>query len=242
MKNAVIALFSVFLIISCSKKESDKNLHITGNIKGLQEGKLYIQKIVDTNLVVIDSIMIDGQSTFESHIDLESPEMFYLSLDRGATNSLDNHLPFFVEPGTINIETDLKHFFAEAKITGSKNQKLYEDYKKVNARFINQNLELSKERFDAIRFNRPADVPAIEEKIAGNLKRKYLYAINFAITNKEYDVAPYIALSEISDANMKYLDTINNSLPEKIAKNKYGALLTKYIANRKLEESKSTAE
>lgn len=236
MKNAVIALFSVFLIISCSKKEADKNLHITGNIKGLQEGKLYLQKIVDTNLVAIDSIILDGQSNFEWHMDIESPEMFYLSLDRGVTNSVDNNLPFFAEPGTINIDTDLKHFFAEAKITGSKNQKLYEDYKKVNARFINQNLELSKERFDAIRFNRLSDVPAIEQKIQDNLKRKYLYAINFAITNKEFDVAPYIALSEISNANVKYLDTINNSLSDKVAKAKYGKLLSKHIADVKQAE------
>lgn len=236
MKNAVIALFSVFLIISCNKKEADKNLHITGNIKGLQEGKLYLQKIVDTNLVAIDSIILDGHSNFEWHLDIESPEMFYLSLDRGVTNSVDNNLPFFVEPGTINIDTDLKHFFAEAKITGSKNQKLYEDYKKVNGRFINQNLELSKERFDAIRFNRLSDVPAIEQKIQDNLKRKYLYAINFAITNKEFDVAPYIALSEISNANVKYLDTINNSLSDKVAKAKYGKLLSKHISDVKQAE------
>lgn len=236
MKNAIIALFSVFLIISCSKKESNKNLHITGNIKGLQEGKLYLQRIVDTNLVAIDSVILDGKSNFEWHLDIESPEMFYLFLDRGVTNSVDNNLPVFVEPGTINIETDLKRFFAEAKITGSKNQKLYEDFKKINSRFTNQNLELSKERFDAIRFNRPADVPAIEQKIEGNLKRKYLYAINFAITNKDFDIAPYIALSEISDANVKYLDTINNVLPEKVANAKYGKMLTKHIATVKQTE------
>ena len=233
MKNAFIALFSVLLIISCSKKESDKNLHITGNIKGLQEGKLYLQKIVDTNLVAIDSVILDGKSTFEWHLDIDSPEMLYLFLDRGVTNSVDNNLPIFAEPGTINIDTDLNRFFADAKITGSKNHKLYEDYKKINTKFINQSLELSKERFDAIRFNRPADVPAIEAKIESNLKRKYLYAINFAITNKNFDVAPFIALSEISNANVKYLDTINNSLTEKVAKAKYGKLLAKHIADVK---------
>ena len=233
MKNAFIALFSVLLIISCSKKESDKNLHITGNIKGLQEGKKKKKKIVDTNLVAIDSVILDGKSTFEWHLDIDSPEMLYLFLDRGVTNSVDNNLPIFAEPGTINIDTDLNRFFADAKITGSKNHKLYEDYKKINTKFINQNLELSKERFDAIRFNRPADVPAIEAKIESNLKRKYLYAINFAITNKNFDVAPFIALSEISNANVKYLDTINNSLTEKVAKAKYGKLLAKHIADVK---------
>lgn len=237
MKNAVIALFSVFLIISCSKNESDKNLHITGNIKGLQEGKLYIQKIVDTNLVVIDSIILDGTSSFESHLNIESPEMLYFFLDRGVTNSIDNNLPVFAEPGTINIETDLKRFFADAKIIGSENHKRYEDFKKINNGFINRNLELSKEHIDAIRFNRSSDVPAIEEKIENNLKRKYLYAINFAISNKDYDVAPYIALSEISNANIKYLDTINNSLPEKISKSKYGKLLSKHIDDVKKQQA-----
>lgn len=236
MKNAVVALFSIFLITSCSKKESDKNFHLTGNIKGLKEGKLYIQRIVDTSLVAIDSIIIDGESAFESHLDLESPEMLYLYLDRGTTNSLDNNLPFFAEPGTMNIDTDLKLFFANAKITGSKNHDLFEVFKKVNTRFVNQNLELSKEKFDAIRFNRLNDVDSINKKIENTLKRKYLYTINFALTNKDHEVAPYVALSEISNANIKYLDTINNSLTPKVAKSKYGKLLSKFITDIKKTE------
>ena len=34
--------------------------------------------------------------------------MLYLFLDRGQTNSIDNNLPFFAEPGNIKIETTLK--------------------------------------------------------------------------------------------------------------------------------------
>jgi hypothetical protein len=49
-------------------------------------------------------------STFESDIDLKSPEMLYLFLDRGVSNSLDNNLLFFAEPGNINIETKLDSF------------------------------------------------------------------------------------------------------------------------------------
>jgi hypothetical protein len=59
--------------------------------------------------------------------------MLYL-LDRGTSNSLDNNLMFFAEPGTINIDTNLESYIANAKVTGSKNQDLFEEYKKINSR------------------------------------------------------------------------------------------------------------
>ena len=111
MKKSIIAFVTLVLLASCSKKESaPDNLHLTGNIKGLKTGTLYIQRIVDTSLVAIDSIKINGNSAFESDIKLESPEMLYLFLDRGVTNSLDNNILFFAEPGNINIDTNLDNF------------------------------------------------------------------------------------------------------------------------------------
>ena len=65
------------------------------------------------------------------------------------------------------------------------------------------------------------------------MKRKYLYTVNFAITNKEYEIAPYLAVSEIFDANIKYLDTIYTSLKPKVRKSKYGKALKDYIEERK---------
>ena len=62
-----------------------------------------------------------------------------------------------------------------------------------------------------------------------NLKRQYLYTINFAINNNKSEIAPYIALMDISDAKFEYLDTIYNSLSQNIKASKYGAFLKKYI-------------
>ena len=117
MKKIFLVAIAVFTLISCNKNEenSDANVHITGDVKGLSQGKLYLQKIQDSALVMLDSIIVNGDSKFESHIKLDSPEMLYLFLDRGQTNSIDNNLPFFAEPGNIKIETTLKHFFADAK-------------------------------------------------------------------------------------------------------------------------------
>jgi len=236
MKNSIVALFSLMLLVSCKEKETEKSLHITGNIKGLNKGTLYIKKLEDTAMVLLDSIKIDGSSAFESNIDLKSPEMLYLFVDRGATNTIDNTLMFFAEPGKMTINTELEYFYAKAVITGSKNQELYETFKKVNSRFADQQLALTAQRLKAIRNNQTENLSGNETLSESNTKRKYLYAINFAVTNKDYEVAPYIALSEISDATLTYLDTIEKSMSPKVAKSKYGVMLTKYIAERKKQE------
>lgn len=233
MKKIILAFVSLVLLASCNKNESKTNLHITGNIKGLKKGTLYIQRIVDTTLVAIDTITIDGISAFESDIELKSPEMLYLYLDRGTSNSLDNNILFFAEPGTINIETNLESYISQAKITGSKNQDLFEEYKKINSRFIDEKLTLIEQKFNAIKNNNTKAIDSLNAKQDSNIKRKYLYATNFAINNKDHEVAPYIALSEIYDINIKYLDTIQKSMSPEVAKSLYGMKLTKYVASIK---------
>ena len=238
MKKSIIAFVTLALLASCSKKESTDSLHITGNIKGLKNGTLYIQRIVDTSLVAIDSIKIDGNSSFERDIKLESPEMLYLFLDRGVTNSLDNNLLFFAEPGNINIDTNLDNFIYGAKITGSKNQELYEEYKKINSRFNDENLNMVEAKFKAIKKQDQKAVDSINAKQESNIKRKYLYATNFAINHKDQDIAPYIALAEIYDINVKFLDTIQKSMTPKVAQSLYGKKLTKYVTDIKKQEQK----
>ena len=238
MKKSIIAFAAIVLLISCDKKESTDGLHLTGNIKGLKEGTLYIQRVVDTALVVIDSIKIEGNSAFESNIKLESPEMLYLYLDRGVTNSLDNNIMFFAEPGKINIDANLDNFIYGAKITGSKNQELYEEYQKINSRFKDDNLSLLEAKFKAQKRQDQKAIDSINAKSDSNIKRKYLFATNFAINHKDYEIAPYIALAEIYDINIKFLDTIQKSMTPEIAKSLYGKKLTKYVKDIKKQENK----
>jgi anion-transporting ArsA/GET3 family ATPase len=230
MKKSIIAFFSLLLLYSCNKEESKTNLLLTGTIKGLKKGTLYIQRVVDTSLVAIDTIVIDGTSTFETNLKLDSPEMFYLFLDRGVTNSMDNNIMFFAEPGKINIETNLESYIASAKITGSKNQEKYEEYQKINTRFRDENLDMIEQKFNALKSNNTKVIDSLNAKQDNNTKRKYLFATNFAINNREYEVAPYIALSDIYDINLKYLDTIQKSMSPKVAKSLYGKKLTEYVA------------
>lgn len=232
MKKLLLALLSLFIIASCENKP-ETNLQITGVVKGLQKGTLYLKKMGDSTFITLDSMKIDGKSEFESNIDLKSPEMLYLFLDRGETKSGDNNLMFFAEPGKINIATDLEYFYSKAVITGSKNNELFENYKKITSKYNEQQLELTVAKINALKNKQMDLIASIEEKSSVITKRKYLYAINFAVTNKNYEVAPYIALSEINDATVKYLDTIQKSMSPKVAKSRYGVMLTKYVGEIK---------
>jgi hypothetical protein len=236
MRKSIIVLLSIVVFASCSEKKSTKNFVLTGNIKGLKKGTLYIQRINDTVLVAIDTIKINGDSHFTSEFDLQSPEMLYLFLDRGVSNSVDNNISFFAEKGKMDIETSLDFFTADVKITGSKNQALYDEYKKVVSRFVDQDLDLIEKRINALKDNKIGDAARIEEEQKGILKRKYLYTTNFAVNHGDYEVSPYVALAEIYDINLKFMDTIQKSMTPKVAKSLYGKKLTDFIAARKREE------
>ncbi|WP_430611970.1 DUF4369 domain-containing protein [Flavobacterium sp. JP2137] len=235
-----ILLFAILslstLLLSCSNENKGGNLTITGRVDGLKQGTLYIQRIQDTLMVTLDSITIKGNSEFKTQLQIEDPEMFFLSLDRGTTASQDNQLMFFAEPGKIHIETSLKSFYADAKITGSKNHEVYEEYLKMRAVITDKQNELLIAILNAEKdgnATKKDSLMNISTKING---RRYLNAVNFAITHGDSDVAPYIALSEIYDRPIKYLDTIQNSLKGGTAERKYGKALQDFIKERRESE------
>jgi len=234
MKFQIATFLITLAFISCSKKEQPGNLHITGNIKGLKKGTLYIQKMKDTLLVAIDTIQVDGNAEFTSDLTIESPEMYYLFLDRGVTNSLDNNLPFFAEAGNIRIDTSLEFFLSDATITGSKNHEKYEEYRKVVARFNDRNLALTESKFYAFKYNNTKKMDSLEAAQDIITKKRYLYTTNFALNNRDFEIAPFITLSEIPDISLKYLDTIQKTMSPKVAQSLYGKKLMKFYNERKL--------
>lgn len=224
MKHFILPLIAI-LMLSCGKKQHD--LTIKTSIDGLKKGTIYLKKIADTSLVTVDSLIVNGNSEFELHSDLESPEMFFLYLDKNSNEN--DRIPFFADKGITEIKTNLKNFVFDAKINGSAQQKLYEEYKKLMTRFNGQNLDLLKDTFEAQKSGDTAKINAIEQEKNNIIKRKYLYTVNFALNHKDSEIAPYLALTEIYNAQIKFLDTINNSLTPKVKASKYGKELQTFI-------------
>lgn len=233
----IIALTVAFLAIACNKTiEKEGNLHLTGTVEGLKKGNIYVQQLKDTNLVIIDTIKFEGKSSFDTKFSIDEPQMLYLYLDRGQTNSIDNNLSFFAEPGEMIFKTTLKEFYANAKFTGSKNQEVYEKYLSIKTNLGNENAELLAKELKNLKKKDPNSTVKIESEKEKLTVRKYLYTANFAVVNGTYEVAPYIALTEIPDANLKLMDTIQKSMSPKVAKSKYGKRLTEWIKERKQTE------
>ncbi|SEB75201.1 protein of unknown function [Tenacibaculum sp. MAR_2009_124] len=232
MKKVLATFITAFLIIACSSKK-EGNMIVKGQIKGLKKGTLYLQKMKDTVIVTVDSVALLGSDTFILSDNVESPEMYYLTFN-GNTN--DKRLLFFGEKGEISITDKLEEFGFRPEIIGSQNQIVMNKFREVDQRFNNQRLELIKKEFEARKENDELLLDDVNKEKNKIIRRRFLFATNFAIANANSEAAPYIALTELYDANIKLLDTINNSLSDKVKSSGYGKKLQNFIEKIKNDE------
>ncbi len=238
MKKIFVCVLAVLALISCNTKEDNNLMKVEGSIEGLKKGKIYFQRVEEGKIINIDSIQANGNGTFSFQTSIESPEIFYIYLDKNDGNNLNDRLLFFGEPGSnITINSTRDFFEPNAKVEGSETNKKLVEYKKMVSKFSDKNLELIEKHIRAIQDKNFVLADSLKNASDRNALRRYLYSLNFAINNKESYIAPYIALSEVFDAQLKYLDTINNSLTPEVANSKYGQELAKYIEELKKEQN-----
>jgi hypothetical protein len=230
MKNLMALVLLGLLVFSCAKEEENLMI-VNGEITGLRKGKFYLQKQIDSLIVSVDSVVVDGTSNFILTDVVESPEMYYLAMDKS-----DKKIPFFGEKDTVYIKTSLEKFNFKYLIDGSENQDLLDDYFDFIQKFNGQNLDLQKAYWQAQISQNTDSIALIENQQKALEKRKYLYAINYAINHKDKEVSPYIALTDLVNANTIWLDSIYNSLNPEIKTSKYGEELKNYIIKIKVAE------
>ncbi|MFK7813175.1 MAG: DUF4369 domain-containing protein [Maribacter sp.] len=233
MKNALYAFTLLILISACGDGITENTMTVSGTVKGLKKGTLYLQNIPDSVLVIVDSLEINGDGSFSFQTEIESPEIFYLYLNKKDNNDLNDRITFFGEPGNITINTAWNTFDTNATISGSETHEKLKEYRKFMTTVNKRNIELLQQGYNSETPLDSLQLDSLQRKSDRNTQRGYLFAINFAINNKDSYVAPYIAISEIANANVKYLDSINNSLTPEVADSKYGRLLEEHISKVK---------
>ncbi|WP_430927743.1 DUF4369 domain-containing protein [Polaribacter marinivivus] len=232
MRKIFLLLSLSIILFSCSK-ERETNMIVTGQIKGLKKGKLYLQKMKDTLLVTVDSIALIGTESFELKDFVDSPVLYYLTFD---ANNAEKSILFFGEEGTITINDNVENFGVFPEINGSKNQVLLDKYKLMSQKFQEQNLELIKLDFEAKKANDKNLIEKVENDYKRLVRRRVLYTANFAITNADSEVAPYLALTELYDATLPLLDTVNAALSDRIKASTYGKRYQEYLEQIKKQE------
>ncbi len=224
MKKLIGCMLLLAIVISCTKEKTG-NMVVKGTISDLKKGTVYLQKFVDTVLVSVDSVQLNGQGQFTLVDELESPEIYYITL----SEMVNEKISFFGEKGEIIVNSKLEKFATSAKVTGSKSHDKLVEFREMIQKFNGRNLEIFKEKFDAQKVNDTALLNKLMKKEKNLIKRKYYYTTNFAVVNADLEVAPFLALSELYNANMRLLDTVNNSLSENVKTSKYGKELDRYI-------------
>lgn len=228
----IAVLASLILLAACSKT-STNNTQITGLVKGLKKGTLYLERLKDTSLVVVDSFEVTTEEPFLLQTNLDEAEVLLVRLDKNSKE--EEKVVFFAETGTTDIQTTLKNFAFNAKVKGSKLQEQYAKFKDYITKFNDQGLDLIAQNIETLKGNNADSVKVVEARNKRYLKRKYYFVTNYAVNNNDSEIAPYIAISEIYDANIKLLDTINNALTPRVKQTKYGKQLQKFIDDIKKE-------
>ena len=239
LKKYFLIILLSSLMFSCNQNEKsnfEDLMIVKGSIRGLRKGKLYLQRIKDTMLINLDSAYVDGSPEFRFQTPIKTPEVFYLYLNKDDGDSLNDRILFFGEKGTIEINTLLKTFESSAKISGSKNQELLQKYQSMSRKFNDKNLDLLKDLYVAKGKKQIERVDTLEKKIASLLNRRYLYTINFAAQNPDQNLAPYLVITQVYDANLTLLDSIANKLTNKVKASKYGIEFLNLLEKRRKNE------
>ena len=232
MMKGYIKYLLVLIFFNCTN-DLGKNLTVSGNIKGLRKGKLYLQKYInDTTLFNIDSLKVEGLENFEFNDSLSEAQFYFLTLKKDETDTTSQKIPFFAEKGNIRINTRLNTFLSSAKIDGSENQILWDEYLMIMRKFNNQNIDLVKNYLEKKgEFDSKQRDKIFEKKNNLLNRKKILFSLNFAMNHSDKEISAYIGIYELNNISKKYLDSLYSKLNTDIKNSYYGKRLNKLIKN-----------
>ncbi len=234
MKNLInkilLLLLSITIIYSCNNRESKNYMSVIGKIDGLRKGSLFLQKFVDSTFISIDSTMVNDDFEFNMGISIDESDIYYLYLDKFDGDSLNDRIKFFGDIGEITINSRVNTFDSTAEILGSDNQTLMEEYISIIRKFNLENLDLLEIYYDSQINGNNRRFDSVNDAIDNLIKRKYLYSLNFATTNANHEISPYILTTEVPDANKELLKQVYDKFNDSIKVSKYGKLLMEIIS------------
>ena len=214
---------STVLLMGCNP--SIDNMSVLGNVDGLMKGTLFLQGQKDSIVVNLDSMYLKGDGKFKLSTYINEPDIFYLYLDKQDGDSLNDIITFFGNKGDIQINTRLSTFDSSFEISGSENSDLLNEYNSIIRKYNMQNLDLLEIFYNAQIENNQTRIDSVNYELENLIRKKYLYTLNFSITNSANEISPYIAVSQIPDANVDLLRKVYDTLPDRIKDSKYGKIL-----------------
>lgn len=230
MKKSTLYILIILIFIFSCDSPSKKSMEVSGKIEGLRKGTLYLQKIRDSVLINIDSFIVKKKSSFILYDNIESPEVYYLYLDKKDGDTLNDRITFFGEKGKITIDSRLKTFESSAVVSGSKNQILWKEYQSMLQKFNDKNIEILKDYVGEKNLSLEEKEKKYTEAYNNLLKRRYLFALNYASVHADKEISAYIGLYEVNDANPKFLKELYSKMSDKVKNSTYGVAFRDLLA------------
>jgi hypothetical protein len=133
---------------------------------------------------------------------------------------------------SIGYEADL-NVKKSFNVKGKKNRDLMMEFQKFESQFKLKLEQLNSEKKDALENNDIIRIDSLQRLLDKTLLKSYLYTANFALVNSNYEIAPYLAFTKISDAHISLLDSIAKKLSHKVKKSRYGKKFIAFLESRK---------
>lgn len=219
MKKVAFVLLCSFILASCSVKKNQYDMN--GTIKGIDTGKIFLQKFNSEKWVNIDSTLLQkGKFNFKGTIQL--PEMWQIVIDE--KNVV---VPVFIENSQIDINI-FPDSLDKSIVKGSASQDKYQQYVK-SREVIDQKMEQAynewkkaKEAGDKITMNRADSISTV---LDGEIK---VLLQNFVKINPATVISPYLVMRSSWQFELPELQEIAVKLDTSISTSVY----TQRLKNR----------
>jgi len=220
MKKLLYSFIAIAFMFSCTMKPKYK---IEGNVRGLNSGSAILSKVVDNELVTVDSVAVkNGVFAFKGSVD--QPEYFVITF----ADTLDG-IQLFLENINITIKADVDSINS-AKIDNSELTSLLNSFDREQLAFKMQFRALYDEYMQANINMDTIKVAQIEEEYTNVENQQIDYIKNFVKENSNNVLAPYITLKHISyRVEVDELENITKNFSPELAESQYVITLKERI-------------
>lgn len=211
--------FTLFVfMISCS---TEGQFRIEGRLSGFKQGKIYLQKIVNSTYVSLDSISVLGDTDLSFGGPIESPEVLWLYIQKKE----NSRLPLFVEPGgVLRFEGHIDSLF-QLRYSGSASQDKLIEYQSIAREYNVRMAEAYTNRLDALKNGDQSAAEKYDRVYRSTLKNRYFFTVQFALNNPNSPASPYVVLNNVSNFSMRLLDSVVHSFDQEVRTSLYGKSL-----------------
>jgi peroxiredoxin len=226
MKKILIVGAFVALLFSCSKVAKGEYL-ITGNIKGIKTGLVFLQKQnpAGMGIINIDTVkVVDGK--FEIKGKITEPEISFIEV-----KNINGKVPFVLEEGEITIAVDKDSIF-KSKLSGTySNDEFYNfnsESNKIQKRLQKKVMDFQMKNMaamnDARKNNDTVTINSLRKQYDVIQKDITDYTFNYPKNHPKSFISVLIVQAMFNNPNFKpaAIETTFNSLDESLKKTKPG--------------------